>query len=112
MTGQTQTTEQEQGECVLVYDDDKLLMLSLKHLHIVRVNLTGGYAITEDAASAAMRDPARVLNISAYPKVVEACRATLAIAESQLSGPYGTTEAIALARAALVDVHPTEGAKT
>lgn len=112
MTTDTSTTQEQ---WVLAYDDGKLLMLSLKHLRAVRVDLSRGYARTDNDIRDALADPANVLLVEGYPGVVAAAKAAdkKSYRGIDSNGPIiliPWDEWVALL-AALSLVHPAKGGK-
>lgn len=108
-----QTAEQSKTQWVFVDTD---LIVGFRDIHdkvLVRIPTDLRLDDFGEACEAAMRDPSRVLNVSAYPEVVEALKLLLAWhdevqRQTIIPSPFGIEDA----QASLAAVHPAaEGDK-
>ncbi len=117
-----QTTQQEQGEWMLAYlhQDNQYYILTRSNAAFIRAKTKSATALTQAA-----RDPSRVLNVSAYPGVVNALQRGLhpGALSCGFSGQADDDQVCCCgkpkayhwkvkARAALAAIHPAEGHKT
>lgn len=110
MSTQTTTSEQEQGEWVLAQQGTDCIFRwgQIAPAKIVYVDLRLGGSATS-AVMRAMRDPANVLNVDAYPEVVAALIDTVAL--SLPTYTKNPADVLKRAHSALSAVHPAQGDK-